>query len=89
MVYGLRDGIFFRLLYHHIVLCIDLFLTSHEEGNFNLIPRVSHLPAQAREERGLSSLAWAISLSLGAIFGRFADSLKYFGMLNEILILFI
>ena len=34
MVYGLRDGIFFRLLYHHIVLCIDLFLTSHEEGNF-------------------------------------------------------
>ena len=34
MVYGLRDGIFFRLLYHHVVLCIDLFLTSHEEGNF-------------------------------------------------------
>ena len=55
MVYGLRDGIFFRLLYHHIVLCIDLFLTSHEEGNF----------------------------------GKFADSLKYFGMPNEILILFI
>ena len=38
-----------------IVLCIDLFPTSHEEGNF-----------------------WQI-----------ADSLKYFGMLNEILILFI
>ena len=26
----------------------------------NLVPRVSHLPAQAREEnQGLSSLAWA------------------------------
>ena len=52
MVYGLRDGIFFRLLYHHIVLCIDLFLTSHEEG----------------------------------IFGKFVDSLKYFGMLINYLI---
>lgn len=56
MVYGLRDEIFFRLNYH-IVLCIDLFVTSHEEGNF-----------------------WQICRLFG---------LKYFGMLNEILILFI
>ena len=54
MVYGLRDEIFLRLNYH-IVLCIDLFLTSHGR----------------------------------AIFGKFADSFKYFVMLNEILLFFI
>lgn len=32
-------GFFFRL-YYHIVLCIDLFLTSHEEGNFWQICRL-------------------------------------------------
>ena len=74
MVYGLRDGIFFRLLYHHIVLCIDLFLTSHEEGNFNLVPGVSHLPAQAREERGLSSLAWGNFWQICRLFEVFLDA---------------
>lgn len=42
MVYGLRDGIFldFSFLDYHIVLCTDLFLTSHEDGNFWQICRL-------------------------------------------------
>ena len=48
MVYGLRDGIFLRLNYH-IVLCIDLFLTSHGEGNFWQICRLFQVFCDAKQ----------------------------------------